>query len=200
MENYTLSANETILFRGSATLLPNGKKDKKGEYVDVLLTNLNIVLTITISKLFSKKVETEVYSVSNVKFYDESAQIIRRKTTVDVYLTNKELFIEFDKEKEAKEFCDKALKLVSGQSKLVRAVKKTQKAINETNEALDINIVSMAKTGATIAATAAVEVGGMPGAGKATSFIGKVAGVILKNKKNNSENMLPEQKSNEEND
>lgn len=64
---------------------------------------------------------------------------------MDIYFKSGELFLEFEKEKEAKEFCERALKLVSGYSKFVRSVKRVKKSINETNEALDIDMVDMAK-------------------------------------------------------
>ena len=45
MENYILKENETILFRGEATILPDGKiGDKNAKKADVLLTNFSIVL------------------------------------------------------------------------------------------------------------------------------------------------------------
>ncbi len=185
MENYILMNDETILYRGEALLLPDGKYDKKKDYVlaDVLLTNYNIVFTVKKKKLFKSVVDTQTYSITDIKIYDETVQVIRRKSIVDIYLNSAELFMKFKKEKDAKEFCDKALKLVSGYSKFVRSVKKTQKAIKETNEALDIDVVEIAKEGALFACEVATGVGTVNGVGKKTKVAGKIAGIILKKNK-----------------
>ena len=194
MENYTLSTNETILYRGSATMLHDGKTGKKEtKNVDLLLTNLNIVLFEETKKLFKTVSETTTYSVSDVKIYDETIQVIRRKSVVDIYLNCGELFLDFEKEKEAKLFCDQALKLISGNSKLVRSVKKARKAIKETNEALDIDVIDIAKKTAAIACTATVNVASLEDAGKKTKIFGKIAETFLPaSKKKQSQEMLNE--------
>lgn len=200
MENYILQENETILFRGSAILLPNGKSSKKEEEQDVLLTNLNIVFISKIKKLFRTVSEVSVFSVSDVKIYDESIQIIRRKSIVDIYLKSREVFADFKKEKYAKEFCDKALKLISGHSKFVRSVKKTQKIINETNEALDIDVIDVAKNTAAVACNIAISAGTSKEAKKGTKFVGKVAEAILnKSRKNESKTLVEGLEENKEN-
>ena len=192
MKDYVLRDDETILFRGSAVLMPDGKKNAKNEEKsDVLLTNLNIVFVVKAKKLFRTIQEVNVYSVSDVKIYDEAVQIIRRKAVVDIYLKSIELFADFGKEKYAKEFCDKALKLISGNSKFVRSVKKTQKAIKETNEALDIDVVDMAKSGAAFACEVAVGVSTLNGASNKAKVAGKIADIVL-SKKRKEIQMLPE--------
>ena len=116
MENYTLKENETVLYRGEAIVLPDGKSTgRNAKPYDVWLTNLNIVIFIQQKKLLKTVIEPAVYSVSDVKIYDETLQIIRRKSVVDVYLKSGELFLDFEKDKEAKCFCDKALWLASGE-------------------------------------------------------------------------------------
>lgn len=183
MENYILQENETIIFRGTAVLMPNGKAPKKQEEHDVILTNLNIVFINQIKKLFKTVCQVHTYSVKDVKIYDETIQIMRRKSVVDIYLKQGEIFADFKKEKYAKEFCDKALKLISGYSKFVRSVKKTQKVINETNEALDIDVIDIAKNTAAVACDIAITAGATNGAKKGTKFVGIVADAILKSKK-----------------
>ena len=157
MNNYTLQENETILFRGSCAIMPDSKKNEKNDEAnDIILTNINIVL-FTKRKKFLKTVEDiQIFNVFDVKTYDETVQIIRRKSVVDIYLKECELFLDFFKEKYAKEFCDKALKLISGYSKFVRGVKKTQKVVKETNEALDIDIGEIAKSGVEFACEVAL--------------------------------------------
>lgn len=160
MKNYALQKDETVLLRKNAQLLREGKK--AGQYVEteaeVLLTNHHIIVSENKRGLFSTTVETEVYDVQDVKVYDETVQVIREKKRVSVYLNQAELFLEFEKEQTAKEFCDKAQKLISGFSKFVRAVKKTKKTIDETNEALNVDLVGMAKATATVAGEITVAV------------------------------------------
>ena len=196
MENYILQENETILFRGTAILMPNGKAPKNQEEHDVILTNLNIVFISKIKKMFKTVFQVDTYSVKDVKIYDETIQIIRRKSIVDIYLKQGEIFADFKKEKYAKEFCDRALKLISGYSKFVRSVKKTQKAINETNEALDIDIVDIAKNAAILACETTTGVAVLSETGKKTKIAGKIADTILGKVKKKETQMLSNGKEN----
>ena len=193
MENYNLKENETVLYRGSATVMPDGKSGvKNAKACDVWLTNLNIVLFIRTKKVFKVITEVETYSVSDVKIYDESAQVVRKKSVVDVYLKTGELFLDFEKEKEAKLFCDKALRLVSGESKFVRSVKKVRKEIKETDEALDTDIVGMVSAGMSLAANATIGIASLEGAGGKTKALGKIAEAFVNRKKQSAPAALSE--------
>lgn len=184
MDNYTLKENETILYRGSAVVLRNGKSnEKKDSESDILLTNLNIVVVTSTKKLIRTVTETSIHSINDVKIYDESVQVKRKRAVVDIYLKDCELFLDFKKEGEAKEFCDKALRLISGESKFVRSVKKARKTVNETNEALDIDIVNMTKKTALFTAEVATGIAGLNGAGHTTKIFGKIAQTFLQNEK-----------------
>ncbi len=149
MKNYELGKDEVILYHGNAYLTRDGKIDEKSknkETTEVILTNLNFVFTTTIKRLFGKEaLPTEVYSASSVKFYREAPHILVKKKIVEVYFDGAEKFIEFPDKKQANAFASSALRLVSGKSKFVRAVKKVQKEIKETDEALDIDIVGGVK-------------------------------------------------------
>ena len=196
MENYILKSDETVLYRGSVVVMPDGKNDAKNvKKGDLLLTNFNIVIITQTKKLLKKVTDIEVYSTSEVKTYDESVQVIRRKSVVDVYLKTGELFLDFQKEKEAKVFCDKALRLISGESKFVRSVKKVKKEIKETDEALDINIEEAVVNSAKMAAAITVGVATVPGVGKKTKILGKIAETLLGEKQKNKTESLPEAKS-----
>ena len=196
MENYTLKNDETVLYRGSAIIMPDGKnEDKNAQKSDVLLTNFNIIVFQTKKKLFKTTTEPVIYNVSDVKIYDEQVQVIRRKAIVDVYLKTGELFLNFKKEKEAKLFTDKALRLISGESKLVRSVKKVKKEIRETDEALDIDIEGSVVKGAKLAASITVDVAALKSAGNKTKIFGKIAENLMGKKNEKNENTLPEPKS-----
>ena len=196
MENYILENDETVLYRGSVVVMPDGKSEAKNvKKGDLLLTNFNIVIITQTKKLLKTVTDVEVYRTSDVKTYDESVQVIRRKSVVDVYLKTGELFLDFKKEKEAKLFCDKALRLISGESKFVRSVKKVKKEIKETDEALDINIEGAVVNSAKMAAAITVGVATVPGVGKKTKILGKIAETLLGEKQKNKTESLPEAKS-----
>ena len=176
MNNYALKNDETILYHGEVQLLTAGKKigEYKSTLAEIVLTNFNLIVKTNVKKMLSTSVETRVYKVEDIKIYNDAPQITRDKKNVDICLNGAELFLSFDKEKEAREFCDKALRLVSGNSKFVRAVKKTQKAVQETNEALDIDIGEIAKGTAVAVANVVVAASGVPTAGKKTKMLGAV--------------------------
>jgi len=180
MKHYVLQKDETVLLRKSVQRLREGKK--VGQYAatdaEVLLTNLHIVVSENRRAMLSATVETEVYDVHDVKVYDDTVQVIREKRRVSVYLNAAELFLEFEREQAAKEFCDREHKLISGYSKLVRAVKKTQKTITETNEALDIDIVGAVKTTVAVAGEITVAVASASGTSKARMLGGVVDKLI----------------------
>ena len=180
MKHYVLQKDETVLLRKSVQRLREGKK--VGQYAatdaEVLLTNLHIVVSENRRAMLSATVETEVYDVHDVKVYDGTVQVIREKRRVSVYLNAAELFLEFEREQAAKEFCDRAHKLISGYSKLVRAVKKTQKTIPETTEALDIDIVGAVKTTVAVAGEITVAVASASGTSKARIIGGVVDKLI----------------------
>ena len=155
MENYILRDDETVLFKSKVEMQITSKKKIE---VELLLTNLNFVF-IRDKKLFAKKVENEVYDVKSVKKYDATYQIIRKNKKVEIYMIGVEKFLEFSTQKEAKEFTDVALKLVSGYSKFVRGVKKAQKSVKETEDALDIDIKETTKKAVAFAGEVAIVMG-----------------------------------------
>lgn len=185
MEHYTLQDQETVLYKGYVTV--KNSEDKislKNTSAQVILTNLNFVLIIKRKWLFGENVDTYVHDVKDVKIYDSSPQVIRNKKNVEIYMTSGERFIEFPTEKGAREFTDKALKLVSGYSKLVRGVKKVQKAVEETDEALGINIVAGVKDAAVLAGEIAIEASAAGSVGRLAKVGSTVARVLFNHKKN----------------
>ena len=193
MEQYILKENEVILHRSSAVLLSNGRKTvDDAPKTDLWLTNLSIVLFAQKRKLFKTVTEVEVHNVSDVKVYNENVQVIRRKSMVDVFLTSGELFLDFGDEKEAKDFCDKAQRLISGESKFVRKVKSVKKAIKETDEALDIDIEGAATTGLGLAANM-ISPNGKMGA------LTKIAGALMKKDRKEEKQRLADTAESEKN-
>lgn len=195
MKNYQLQNDEVILYRGEINLLPDGKPNKSKKFnkdQDYLtLTNLHLVIEKTTQKLFSKNTETLVYSTKNIKSYNDTPQVIQKGQSVDVYLLEKELFLLFPNKKQAVEFVNAALRLLTGFSKLVRGVKKGQKAIKETEEALNIDIVGTAKTAASVAVDMATA-----STGKKTKSLGDFAKKFL-TKRNEKQPLELQENSND---
>lgn len=194
MENYKLQSNETVLFKGEVDLIRGTKKIK----AELILTNLNLVFIIKSKKFFHTELEKEVYDVKEIKIYDEKYQVIRKKKKVDIYMLSGEKFLEFQKEKQAKEFSNAVLRLVSGESKLVRGVKKVRKAVSETNDSLDIDVVEIAKKTANLAGEVAVAAATGTGAGKKTKMLGKIAGALMHKQSTTQNNLLEQPKAGEE--
>ena len=179
MKNYELKEDEVVLFKGMVCLLSDWKDKKECVYnTELLLTNYNVVLTTKIRKLISSIEEQRVYCIEDIKVYDQSVQVIRKKKMVDMYFLSAEVFLVFEKEKSAKEFCDKTIKLRDGNSKFVRSVKKAQKAIGETNEALDIDMVEIAKKTGALACDIVSGLGTVNGAGKTVKGVAKIAEIV----------------------
>ena len=148
MKNYKLKPQENILFRGNAILYSNFKRidDECVKNCDITLTNINIILSYPKKRLFKTITKSSVFKVTDVKIYDDTIQIIRQQTSVDVYLKKTELYLTFDEEKTAKDFCNKALTLISGDSQILRAIKKAQKVLNKTAETMADGVTEVTKT------------------------------------------------------
>ena len=58
-------------------------------------------------------------------------------------------------------------------------MKKARKAIKETNEALDIDVIDIAKKTASLTCSATVNVASLEGAGTKTKILGKIAETFL---------------------
>ena len=157
MENYKLAADETILYKGMVTDCIDGNyADPDAQMIaELVLTNENIVLIKKVKKLLRTKTVTEVYSIKDIKVYEETIQILRKEDRVNIFITNTEKFLVFENEKEAKAFTDKALKLISGDSKIIRGFKKAKKAVED---AVGEEVVEVAKEIVIGAAGVAVEV------------------------------------------
>lgn len=175
MDYYKLQNDEVVLYHGPISLITSDKQRGNCER-EILLTNLNFVIVSKTKQLLKKeRVDVEVYDAKTIKFYRDRPHIIQKKTIVELYFIETEKFIEFPNKKEAGIFCDNALRVTSGKSKLVRGVQKVKKEIAETNEALDIDIVQIAATTARVALGVAANVGSYEDAGKKTKFIGRIA-------------------------
>ncbi len=147
MENYKLEENEVVLYKGSAIL------DKEKGTTELILTNLNLVLITTKKKLFSEpEVTVKTYPMEQVKVYQNTPQIIRKDSKIEVYFLNGETEFSLTNNKEAKKFSSVALELVTGRNTLERTFEKTvdksKHAIGVVDDKLGIDSVDMVKKGA----------------------------------------------------
>ena len=193
MENYELIKDEVVLWHGDVVLLPGGKAVKesalKKVQTELILTNFNFVFITKTKRVFQKaEMEREIYATGDVKYYKDSPYILKKGNIVEIYFEGAEKFIEFADKKQARIFGDTALRLVSGHSKFVRGVKKAQKEIKETEEALDVDITGIAKTAVGVATEMAI---GLPTAGKGATNKLSLFAKILK-KKGDEKKALPE--------
>ena len=183
MDYYKLQNDEVGLYHGAISMVSTGKgrtlRSNNSGY-EILLTNLNFVFIKKTKQLLKKEqVDVEIYDVNTIKFYRDRPHIIQKKAVVELYFKDCEKFIEFPDKKEARTFCDNALRVASGKSKLVRGVQKVQKEIHETNEALDIDVVKIAAATARVALGVAANVGSYEDAGKKTKFVGRIAKALV---------------------
>ena len=198
MKNYELANDEVILYHGPVTLLPDGKPEGKKffrrEECELVLTNHNVVFLTKIKQLFKKDcVQKEIFGIDAIKYYNESPYIVREKNMVEIYFLGVERFIMLADKKEAKEFTNKTLKAASGYSKLVRIVKNIQREIHETDKALNIDTVGIAKMILGIATTAAIDLSALPVNPSKKQGLPpvKVFGAIAKAMKKNNTPKLP---------
>ena len=204
MEHYTLQQDEVVLYHGTVILWPNDKKPKasllKKTESELILTNFNFVFINKTKRFLGQDVEVEIYKTEEVKFYKDSPHIIRNKNKAEIYFTTTEKFIEFASGKETKNFINTAMRLVSGKSKFVRAVKKVQSEIQETNKELDIDIAKIAGKAAQVAADVVIEASGAKTASKTTKFFGIIAKTITHKKEKTSTPLLAESEESQENE
>ncbi len=186
MEHYELKADEVLLYHGPVTVSDKKKGGKAQIPAEVYLTNVNVVLTVTEKHFLAKSTfTTQTYPVSTIKTYEETAQVIHKKAEVELYFVGAELFLTFPSKKEARIFTDKALRLITGNNKLVRGVKKAKKAITETEEGLDIDLTAAAVSTAKFAGQVALGVAGE----ETTKSAGIVAKLLTRKKKNKTDGL-----------
>ena len=189
MNNYTLSQSETILYKGTVTDCIDGNyADTDAQMTaELVLTNENIVFIKKVKKLLRTKTVTEVYSIKDIKVYEETIQILRKEDRVNIFITNAEKFLVFENEKEAKDFTDKALKLISGDSKIIRGFKKAKKAVED---AVGEEVVEVAKEIVKAAGNVAIDMAAEAD-NKKVRYMGKVAQKVSLKKKSDC-NLLNE--------
>ena len=168
MENYNLRTDEVVLYKGNVIL-----KNKKGT-TELILTNINLVFINKYKALFSKEEITVLeFPVHSIKMYEGEPQIKAKGHTVEIYLLESEVEIEFDAKMELHKFINATNKLLTGESSVQKGAKKVKDTIGLVDDTLGIN---------TVQATSNVLKNGI--VGNITGAIGKIGKSLFnKNKK-----------------
>lgn len=140
MTNIILQDDETILYRGSA------RRENGNSAIEVILTNLRLVLVATINRVFAKsQCDVDVYAVKDVKFYNDMPQVKQKNTLVEVFLIGGEVTIVFNSSIEAAKFANAMLQLLTGKTVAARGAQKVKETVGLVDDTLGINTVDTVK-------------------------------------------------------
>ena len=135
MENYSLQANEVLLYKGEAY---NG--------IEIILTNLNLIIVKKTQKLFKKtEVKTFVYYKDDIKMYNDIPQVKQKESTVEIFLTLEEIKVDFYSRTEAYKFVNAVYELLTGKSTTARGAEKIKSAIRLVDDTLGIDTMDTVK-------------------------------------------------------
>lgn len=141
MKDYSLQSDEVLLYEGYAC-----RMDENVGGIDLLLTNLFLVLISRKKKLFSKEeVHVETMPLNQVKIYEGVPQILQKGNDVNLYFADGEVSLRFIDKNEMRKFTSAALTLLTGKSTATRGAEKVNKAVGIVDNALGINSVDTVK-------------------------------------------------------
>ncbi len=143
MEYYTLQNDEVALFQAENVWC----KEKKAK-VQVILTNLALVLVEIRKKLFSKNADVEVLLLETIKYYNEQPYIKHKETNVETYFLGAERTLEFGSKKEAKQFVTQAINTTTKTTTLERGLRKVKQTVDTVDNTLGIDSVGIVKKAA----------------------------------------------------
>ena len=138
MENYDLEENEVVLYKGNVSL-----SNQKG-FTQLILTNINFVLITKQKKIFGKdQVNVETYAVNELKYYNDSPQVIKKGNLIELYFLSEEVEFSFDSRNEARKFVNATLTLLTNKSTFERNAEKVKETISVIDNTLGIDSVGM---------------------------------------------------------
>jgi hypothetical protein len=151
MENYTMQPNEVVLCKGDASVGTPSVSERAHIQLmpgikEVMLTNVNIVIISKTKKLFKpEEVSVTTYPVSDIKVYDEKPQVKVKGNTVEVYMTNDEISLQFMSLLLARKFASEVYTLLTGKSASERGANMFKGAIDLVDNTLGIDSVNTIK-------------------------------------------------------
>jgi len=165
MENYDLAQDEVVLYKGNVSL------PKQKGITQLILTNINFVLITIKKKLCSKpQVNVDIYSVNEIKYYNDTPQVIKKGNLIELYFLTDEVEFTFASGNEARKFVNATLTLLTNKSSFVRRAEKVKNTISMIDNSLGIDSVGLAKNiikNGTVVKTAST-------IGKGVKTIGKI--------------------------
>ena len=133
MGNYTLQAEEVILFEGGVT-----SKEYKGNLL-LTLTSYKFVLEKE-KGIFKKERELiDTVPLENIKFYNEVAQVKQKGYSVEIQTMSENITLIFSGMLEARKFTGKIVNAVTGTTLAKRVSDKTKGAFEMVDETLGVD-------------------------------------------------------------
>lgn len=168
MRKYELKSNESIVYEGS------GVDENLRKKVNIILTNLNLVLTG--NGIRANSYDTKIIPVETIKEYNGDIQVKQNGLDTEIFFENGEQLISFPSKHDVRKFTDKIFEVYTGKKKSERGAAKVKNAIKLVDDTLGIDTLDTIKN---------VAEGGVVGAVFGTSFGGKKG-----KKKSKGENMI----------
>lgn len=137
MKDYSLQPNEVLLYEGHACRTGDGE-----ESVDLLLTNLNLVL---ISMQSQENVQVTAMPMNQIKVYEGVPQILQKGCDVHLFFIDGEVSLGFTDKNEMRKFISAVKTLLTGKSTVMRGAEKVNNAVGIVNSALGINTMDAVK-------------------------------------------------------
>ena len=148
MSNYNLLADEVVLYKGIAK-----RQNSENGQVEVLLTNLNIVLIDTIDDVTS----VETLPIATLKIYKGIPQVKHKGLNVEMYFTSGEQHLTFANRVEIHKLVKVIYELVTGKTQFERGALKVKKGIETTNDTLGIDTVETVRNAVLIGLGGSIE-------------------------------------------
>lgn len=143
MNNYQLTSDETVLYKG--VILNYSEKEKHNSFgstviYELILTNLNMIFVTKVKKLLSKEESSyNVIPIDTIKIYNDKPQVKQKGTDFVVYFTNQEYSFSLPSKLEAVKFHNKIMELLTGKSMSIRNSEKFKSAVNIVDDTLGID-------------------------------------------------------------
>lgn len=140
MIEYAMKEDEVVLYKGEATV------DDSQHISDILLTNVNLVITTRIKKIFAKdEVYTQVFPLSKLKVYQNAPQLKQKGNKVELFFANKNIVIEFSSFLAPHKFVNELTKLLTGKTVSERGADKVKGFVGIVDDALGIDTIGTIK-------------------------------------------------------
>lgn len=137
MEHYNLAEDEVVLYKGCVKF-----KDKLQDSLLILTNKFLVFITKQAENNDESDVETQVFSVSDIKIYKDIPQVKIESNKIEIYLKAEELEFEFDKTKgESKKFYRAIIELLTGKTSFERNVCSVKNKVDLVNDTFDVDVV-----------------------------------------------------------